>query len=151
MRVHLTIHGLETLDLATRIDNLKELVRVAGTTEAVFDAERGAEPVRAAARMRLAALYRAGGRPEDAVDTLQDAIREDADTVLQGEAIREQAKRRIDSILRAEGRAPYAKHDDAARAMLEAATGATAMDVLNRLLEHVPQRRSRSRGADAAR
>ena len=139
IRVHLAMHGLEALDLATRIDNLQELARIAGDAEAVFDEpERGREPVRALARLLIASMYRSGKRPANAIDALQDAIRDDAETVVRGETVTEQAQRTIDDIIRIHGRDVYKAHDAAARAMYEAAKGDEGLEVLNRLLELYP-------------
>lgn len=108
--VLLSAKGLE----GARVRNLKELVEEAGEGRATFDPEEGEVPVRAAARFRLSALYRASGRAADAVDVLQDALREDREAAFGLETAGQRVPRLIAEILAVEGPLPYRRHERAA-------------------------------------
>jgi hypothetical protein len=70
--------------------------------------------VRAAARFRLSSLYRASGRAADAVDVLQDVLREDRDASFGLETAGQRVPRLIAEILAVEGPLPYRRHERAA-------------------------------------
>ena len=138
VRVHVAIHNLGALDLATRIDNLKTLTEVAGTVVAPLEPDARQVPVAAASRILLATLYQADGRAADAVDVLQAGIEAGITDVVDGMPYNERATALIDKILEDAGRAPYARHDERARALLKAAQGMDALEVLNELLARYP-------------
>ncbi|MFO0933271.1 MAG: PQQ-binding-like beta-propeller repeat protein [Planctomycetota bacterium] len=124
LRLRLDRVFAETGVEAARVRNLVALVAEAGDERAVFDPREGPVPARAAARFRLADLHRAAARVADAVDVLQDVLREDREARFRGDPAPDRAERWIATILAQTGPGAYLRHEaEAARRLEEAARG----------------------------
>lgn len=109
---------------AARVRNLVGLIAEAGDERAVFDPREGPVPARAAARFRLADLHRSAARVADAVDVLQDVLREDREARFRADPAADRAERWIGTILAQTGPGAYRRHElEAARRLEEAAQG----------------------------
>lgn len=141
-RVEIRLRLDRMLDAASlegaRVRNLEALAAEAKDAHAVLDPDQDPQPVRVAARLRLATIHRAAGRMADAVDALQAMLEDDTDVVLAGEPVRLRATREIASIVREVGPEPYAKHEREAKRRLEAALAAVDTAPFERLLAVYP-------------
>lgn len=125
-----------------RLRNLEALVTEAGDESAVFEPREGPLPVRPAARFRLADLHRAAGRVVDAVDVLQDVLREDGDAVLRNERAGVRAERVIAAILAQAGPGAYRRHEAEAARRLAAAAGGDDPAPFASILREFPNARA---------
>ncbi|MCC7139648.1 MAG: PQQ-binding-like beta-propeller repeat protein [Planctomycetes bacterium] len=130
--------GLEN----ARVRNLVALTGEAGDEKAALSPREGEVPARAGARFLLAEIHAGAGRAVDAVDVLQEVLREDGDVVVGDEVAALRAKRRIDTIVAEAGPSAYARHEaDAARRLAEAAAG-TDPAPFQRILAEFPNARA---------
>ncbi len=121
-----------------RVENLEALVAEGGALEAVLVPEEGVVPVRAGALLLLAEEHAASGRAVPAVDALQRVLAEDPDAALPDGPAGERAQRRIAELLARWGPPVYARHEEAARALLAAARQGGDGEALDRLLARYP-------------
>ncbi|MBL9088606.1 MAG: PQQ-binding-like beta-propeller repeat protein, partial [Planctomycetia bacterium] len=127
---------------AARVRNLVALIAEAEGERAVFDPREGPVPARAAARFRLADLHRGAARVADAVDVLQEVLREDRDARFRGDPAPERAERWIATILAQTGPGAYVRHEAEAARRLEAAAGGDDPAPFEAILREFPNARA---------
>ncbi len=135
LRLHRLLDGEET---AVRLKNMQALVDEAGDALAVFDPTEGRVPARAAALFLLADLHLDRERPSDAVNVLQQVLREERDAPMPGGLAGERAQIRIAEILAQSGALPYRRHEAKAKALLKRAVAENDPKLLDRILHEYP-------------
>ena len=111
-------------------DQLEALVREDGDQEAWPDPDRTPVLIRPWARLELAEAAVQRGEAERAIDLWQLVLRDDPEADVLGLVAGRAAERRIDETLAQSGRAPYAKHEEAARRLLAEATTESDVDLV---------------------